>query len=51
LGAGTIMACRPVGTVIIATPGTFALAWAQQASSATPTVLRGQSTLQMRRIA
>lgn len=51
VGAGTIMACRPVGTVIITTAGTFALAWAQQATSATPTVLRGQSTLQMRRIA
>lgn len=51
LGAGTILACRPVGTVIITTAGTFALAWAQSASSATPTILRGQSTLQMRRIA
>jgi hypothetical protein len=51
VGAGTIMACRPVGTVVITTAGTFALAWAQNASSATPTVLRGQSTLQMRRIA
>ncbi|MEU2484110.1 hypothetical protein ABZ593_05780 [Streptomyces sp. NPDC012617] len=51
VGAGTIMACRPVGTVIIATAGAFALSWAQQASSATPTVLRGQSTLQMKRIA
>ncbi|MFD7109188.1 hypothetical protein ACFWAF_03225 [Streptomyces microflavus] len=51
VGAGTIMACRPVGTVIIATAGVFALAWAQQSGSATPTVLRGQSTLQMRRIA
>lgn len=51
LGAGTIMACRPVGTVIIATAGTFALAWAQNSGSATPTVLRGQSWLQLRRIA
>lgn len=51
VGAGTIMACRPVGTVIIATAGTFALAWAQNSGSATPTVLRGQSWLQLRRIA
>ncbi|MFF8829339.1 hypothetical protein [Streptomyces sp. NPDC015131] len=51
IGAGTIVAARPVGTVVITTAGTFALAWAQQASSATPTVLRGQSTLEMRRIA
>ena len=51
VGAGTIMACRPVGTVIITASGTFALMWAQQATSATPTVLRGQSTLQMKRIA
>ncbi|MFH8804045.1 hypothetical protein ACH4F6_31405 [Streptomyces sp. NPDC017936] len=51
VGAGTIMACRPVGTVIITTAGAFALAWAQNSGSATPTILRGQSTLQMRRIA
>ncbi|MFE3657285.1 hypothetical protein [Streptomyces sp. NPDC059165] len=51
LGAGTILTCRPVGTVIITTTGTFALAWAQQSSSATPTVLRGQSTLELRRTA
>ena len=51
LGAGTILACRPVGTVITTTSGTFALMWAQQASSATATILRGQSWLQMRRIA
>jgi hypothetical protein len=50
-GAGVIVACRPVGTVVITTAGTFALMWAQQVSSATPTVLRGQSTLELRRIA
>jgi hypothetical protein len=51
IGAGTIVAARPVGTVVITTAGIFALMWAQQASSATPTVLRGQSTLELRRIA
>lgn len=51
IGAGTILACRPVGTVIITTAGVFALTWAQQAISATATILRGQSTLELRRIA
>jgi hypothetical protein len=51
IGAGTILACRPTGTVIVTAPGIFALAWAQGVSSATPTNLRGQSTLELRRIA
>ncbi|MCX4993860.1 hypothetical protein [Streptomyces longwoodensis] len=51
IGAGTIIACRPVGTVIVTTAGTLALAWAQGTSSATATNLRGQSTLELRRIA
>jgi hypothetical protein len=51
IGAGQIVACRPVGTAVVTTSGALALAWAQQASSATPTVVRGQSWLQVRRIA
>jgi hypothetical protein len=51
IGAGTIIACRPVGTVVVTAPGTVALQWAQGASSTTPTNLRGQSTLELRRIA
>jgi hypothetical protein len=51
IGANTIVVCRPVGTVVVTTAGTFALQWAQGASSATSTILRGQSTLELRRIA
>jgi len=51
IGASTIVVCRPVGTVVVTTAGTFALQWAQGASSATSTILRGQSTLELRRIA
>ena len=51
IGAGTIVACRPVGTVVVTTAGTLALTWAQNTASTTPTVLRGQSTLEMLRIA
>lgn len=50
-GAGIILACRPVGTVVITTTGTFALSWAQQTASATATIVRGQSYLRMERIA
>ncbi|MER5461681.1 hypothetical protein ABT010_13525 [Streptomyces sp. NPDC002668] len=51
IGAGSIMACRPVGTAIVTGTGQISLAWAQNASSATPTIVRGQSTLQLKRIA
>jgi hypothetical protein len=51
IGAGTIVACRPVGTAVITASGTFALMWAQQVTSATATNLRGQSTLRLQRIA
>ncbi|MEU5036549.1 hypothetical protein AB0G48_20720 [Streptomyces rubiginosohelvolus] len=51
IGAGTILACRPSGTVIITTAGVLALTWAQNVSSATQTILRGQSTLRLQRIA
>ncbi|MFG3173615.1 hypothetical protein ACGFZC_00925 [[Kitasatospora] papulosa] len=51
IGAGTIVTCRPVGTAVVTTGGAFALTWAQQTTSTTPTILRGQSTLQLRRIA
>ncbi|WP_381801229.1 hypothetical protein [Streptomyces niveus] len=50
-GAGIILACRPVGTVVVTTAGTFALAWAQQTTSTTATIVRGQSYLRMERIA
>lgn len=51
VGAGNIMACRPVGTLIVTTAGPAALAWAQQASSTTATILHANSWLQLRRIA
>lgn len=51
VGAGTIVACRPVGTAVVTGTGQISLAWAQNASSVTPTIVRGQSWLQVRRIA
>ncbi|MEU0992014.1 hypothetical protein [Streptomyces sp. NPDC005953] len=51
VGAGTITACRPVATAVVTATGQISLAWAQNASSATPTIVRGQSWLQVRRIA
>lgn len=51
IGAGTIVTCRPVGTAVVVTAGTVALTWAQQTTSATATILRGQSTLRLQRIA
>ena len=51
VGAGNIMACRPVGTLIVTSAGSVALAWAQQASSTTATILHVDSWLQLRRIA
>lgn len=51
LGAGTIMACRPVGTAIVTGTGQISLAWAQQTTSATATIVRANSTLSLRRIA
>jgi len=51
IGSGTIVTCRPVGTAIVTTAGTLALAWAQSASSATATVVRQNSWLSLRRIA
>jgi hypothetical protein len=50
IGAGTVLACRPMGTVTITTAGTFALMWAQQASTAVNTILHALSSLSMRRI-
>ncbi|MDX3324748.1 hypothetical protein PV405_08715 [Streptomyces sp. ME02-6979-3A] len=51
IGTGAIVTCRPVGTAVVTTGGTFALVWAQQVTSATATILRGQSTLRLQRIA
>jgi hypothetical protein len=51
IGSGTIQACRPVGTAVVTTAGTLALAWAQNASSATATVVRANSWLSLRRTA
>lgn len=51
VGAGNLMACRPVGTAVVTGTGQISLAWAQQVSSATPTILRGHSWLTLRRIA
>ena len=51
IGSGTIVTCRPTGTAVVTTAGTLALAWAQNASSATATVVRQYSWLQLRRIA
>jgi hypothetical protein len=51
IGSGTVVTCRPVGTAVVTTAGTLALAWAQNASSATATVVRTNSWLQLRRIA
>jgi hypothetical protein len=50
IGAGSVLACRPMGTVTITTAGTFALMWAQQASTAVNTILHAPSSLSMRRI-
>ncbi|MGW1154439.1 hypothetical protein ACWD45_24545 [Streptomyces rubiginosohelvolus] len=50
-GAGILLACRPVGTFVITTAGTVALSWAQQTTSTTATIIRGQSYLKMTRIA
>lgn len=51
IGAGTVVTCRPVGTAVVTTAGTLALAWAQQTSSATATTVRQNSWLSLRRIA
>lgn len=51
IGAGTVVTCRPVGTAVITTAGTLALAWAQNASSATATTVRQFSWLSLRRTA
>jgi hypothetical protein len=51
VGAGNLMACRPVGTAVVVGTGQISLAWAQQVASATPTILRGHSWLTLRRIA
>jgi hypothetical protein len=51
IGSGTVVTCRPVGTAVVTGTGQISLAWAQQASSATATVVRTNSWLQLRRIA
>ncbi|MGW4603739.1 hypothetical protein ACWENS_10760 [Streptomyces sp. NPDC004532] len=51
IGAGTIVTCRPVGTAVVTTAGTLALAWAQQTSSTTATTVRQFSALSLRRVA
>lgn len=51
IGSGTIVTCRPVGTAVVTGTGQISLAWAQQASSATATQVRGNSTLEIKRIA
>lgn len=51
IGSGTVVTCRPVGTAVVTTAGTLALAWAQNASSATATTVRANSWLTLRRTA
>ncbi|MFJ4808483.1 hypothetical protein [Streptomyces longwoodensis] len=51
IGSGTVVTCRPVGTATVTGTGQISLAWAQNASSATATVIRANSWLQLRRIA
>jgi len=51
IGSGTVVTCRPVGTAIVTGSGQISLAWAQNATSATATVVRANSWLTLRRIA
>ncbi|WP_405964856.1 hypothetical protein OG713_34975 [Streptomyces sp. NBC_00723] len=51
IGSGTVVTCRPVGTAVVTTSGQISLAWAQNATSATATVVRQHSWLSLRRIA
>jgi hypothetical protein len=49
--AGTVMTCRPVGTVITAgTSGTLQFRWAQNASDATPTLVGVNSWMRLTKI-
>jgi hypothetical protein len=51
VGSGSVVACRPTGTAIVTGTGQISLAWAQQATSATATVVRANSWLSLRRTA
>ncbi|MFI6032944.1 hypothetical protein ACIBBD_01940 [Streptomyces sp. NPDC051315] len=51
VGTGNVVACIPTGTAVVTGTGQITLAWAQNSSSATATVVRQHSWLQLRRIA
>lgn len=51
IGAGSVLACCPVGTVIVTTAGTLTLAWAQQVSTAVNTILHAGSWMTLQKIA
>lgn len=50
IGAGSPVALRPTGFLVVTTPGTLALTWAQNTSDATATTLRAGSWLKLAKV-